>query len=311
MTKLKIIFMGTPDFSVPALQALLEAGHDVVAVYSQPPRKAGRGMELRKTPVHICAEAAGIEVFTPARLKDEDEQKKFANLNADIAVVVAYGLILPKVILDAPRLGCINIHASLLPRWRGAAPIQRAIMAGDAKTGITIMQMDEGLDTGNMLAQSTMEISPDMTAGELHDALATQGAADIVSTLEELADGTAQATPQHEDGITYADKISKAKTRINWGGSAQDVHNFIRGLSPFPGAWFEVENKDRSERIKVLKSQVTAKSGEPGEVLDEALTIVCKTGAVRLIAVQRAGKKPQAAEEFLRGLAIGPGTILK
>ena len=310
MTKLKIIFMGTPDFAVPALQALLTAGHDVVAVYTQQPRKAGRGMDVRKTPVHICAEGEGIQVFTPARLKEQDEQLNFANLKADIAVVAAYGLILPKQILQAPRLGCINIHASLLPRWRGAAPIQRAIMAGDTKTGITIMQMDEGLDTGAMLAQSIVEIGPNMMAGELHDALAAQGARDLVLALQDVADGTAQATPQPEAGVTYADKISKAETRIDWDRPSEDVHNFIRGLSPFPGAWFEVEKKGRPERIKVLKSQVTREIGEPGEVLDGVLTVACKAGAVKLLKLQRAGKKPQAADEFLRGLAINPATRL-
>jgi methionyl-tRNA formyltransferase len=306
MNRLKIIFMGTPDFAVPALRALLAAGHEVVAVYSQRPRKAGRGMVVRKTPVHICAEMEGIAVFTPSGLKDEEEQRKFANHKADIAVVTAYGLILPGAILEAPGLGCINIHASLLPRWRGAAPIQRAIMAGDTKTGITIMQMDEGLDTGAMLAQSIVEIGPDMTAGELHDKLSKQGAIAIVHALQDLSEGTLQP----HDGVSYADKIKKAETRINWNRPCEEVHNFIRGLSPFPGAWFEVEKNGSPERIKVLKQQLGQGAGVPGEVLDDALTIACKTGAVKLLEVQRAGKKPQAADIFLRGLAIGPATRL-
>ena len=252
---LRIIFMGTPDFSVPTLEALHDAGHEIACVYSQPPRPAGRrGLELTKSPVHRRAEELGIEVRTPVSLKSAEEQARFRALNADVAVVVAYGLLLPKPILEGTRLGCYNGHASLLPRWRGAAPIHRAIMAGDAETGMMVMKMDEGLDTGPVAKTSRITIEPDMTTGELHDSLKMQGAALMAEAMAELAAGRFDLTPQPEDGVLYAKKIDKAETRIDWSKPAVEVHNHIRGLSPFPGAWCEMEIGGKAERVKVLKS---------------------------------------------------------
>ncbi len=305
---LKIVFMGTPDFSVPALVALLGQGHDIVACYCQPPRPAGRGMELRKSPVHEKAESFGIPVFTPASLKGEDEQALFTGHDADLAVVVAYGLILPAAVLNAPHLGCYNIHASLLPRWRGAAPIQRAIMAGDSETGVTIMKMDEGLDTGPMALVDKLPIAPDMTAGELHDDLARLGGDLIVRAVSALERDLLTLTPQPDDGVVYADKIAKAESRIDWSLPAETVHNHIRGLSPFPGAWFEMG--DKKERVKVLRSTLCEGQGEPGKVVDDALAVACGSGAVRLTRLQRAGKKPAGADEFLRGARLARGTVL-
>ncbi|GAA4533670.1 methionyl-tRNA formyltransferase [Chelativorans composti] len=310
---LNLIFMGTPEFSVATLKALHEAGHKIVAVYTQPPRPAGRrGLELTKSPVHQVAEELGIPVFTPVSLKSEEEQRRFRDLNADAAVVVAYGLLLPKPILEGTRLGAYNGHASLLPRWRGAAPIQRAIMAGDAETGMMIMKMDEGLDTGPVALTRVVKINPDMTAGELHDALKETGAALMVEAMAALASGDLRLTPQAGEGATYARKISKEETRIDWTRPGRDVHNHIRGLSPMPGAWCEMELGGRLERVKVLRStRVDDMGGEPGEVLDDFLTVACGTGAVRLLELQRAGGKVVTAADFLRGAPVKKGQRIR
>ncbi|OEJ69262.1 methionyl-tRNA formyltransferase [Magnetovibrio blakemorei] len=292
---LRLIFMGTPDFSVAALRALLAAGHEVVAVYSQPPRKSGRGQKLTPTPVHAFAAELGLEVRTPVSLKNTDEQRAFAELNADAAVVVAYGLILPKVILDAPKLGCFNIHASLLPRWRGAAPIQRAIEAGDRQSGVTIMHMDEGLDTGDMVLVKAIDTSPDMNAQQLHDALSDMGARLIVQALAGVVDGTLSAQPQPEDGVTYAKKIDKAETRIDWHLSAEAISAQVRAF--YPLAWFERDG----QRVRVCSASVELGSGAPGEVLDGQLLVACGEGAVRLIDVQPAGKNVMSADAYVRG----------
>ncbi len=304
---LRIAFMGTPDFSVGVLAALVDAGHDLVAVYSQPPRKAGRGMDLKKSPVHEFAEERGLEVRTPKSLKGEEEQQAFADLNLDVAIVVAYGLLLPAPILEAPRLGCLNLHASLLPRWRGAAPIQRAIMAGDAETGVMVMQMDEGLDTGPVLGTARLAIREDMTASLLHDELAKIGAPLMVETLAALAEGKITPAAQAQGGVTYAKKIDKAEARIDWARSAKELDCHIRGLSPFPGAYFEITRKGKPERVKVLRAEPVSGAGEPGTALDEALTIACGEGALRLIEVQRAGKGRTSAEDFLRGFPLAKG----
>ena len=289
---MRVIFMGTPDFSVPALQ-VIAAQHEVVAVYSQPPRQAGRGQKARPGPVHQAAEALGIEVRTPVRLRDPADQQAFADLNADVAVVVAYGLILPQAILDAPRLGCLNIHASLLPRWRGAAPIHRAIMAGDPETGVAIMQMEAGLDTGPVLAERKTPIGADNTTADLHDRLAAMGADLVVDVLNRLP---LPATPQAVEGVTYASKIDKTEARIDWTRPAVEVDRLIRGLSPFPGAWCEIEG----ERVKLLRSRLAQGNGSPGEVLD-GFTIACGDGAVQITEAQRAGKKPMPTTELLKG----------
>ena len=304
---LRLVFMGTPQFSVPALAGILEAGHEVCAVYSQPPRRAGRGMAETKGPVHAFAESRGLPVFTPLSLKGADEQAAFRAHGADAAVVVAYGLLLPQAILDATRLGCYNLHASALPRWRGAAPIQRAIMAGDDATASIVMRMEAGLDTGPMCLVERMPIGADMTAGVLHDALSVAGAALMVRALAALERGELVAMRQPAEGVTYAAKIDKTEARLDFTRSAREVHNRVRGLSPFPGAWFEVGPEGKRERIKVLASTVVASRGVPGEVLDGALTIACADGAVRLLEVQRAGKKPQKPDEFLRGFALKAG----
>jgi methionyl-tRNA formyltransferase len=306
---MRIVFMGTPDFAVPTLRAF-DAGHEIAAVYSQPPRAAGRGMALRKSPVQQAAEQAGLAVRTPERLKDPEEQERFRALNADAAVVVAYGLILPRPILDSTRLGVFNIHASLLPRWRGAAPINRAIMAGDTETGLSIMRVTEGLDAGPVCLEGRMPIGPDMTAGELHDALAPLGAELMVQALAALEQGALDCQPQPERGVTYADKIDPTEARIDWSRPAREVHNHIRGLSPYPGAWFELGLNGKRERIKVLRSVLAAGSGAPGTLLDDRLTIACGEGAVRLTEVQRAGKKPMPADAFLRGVTLPAGTVL-
>ncbi len=307
---LRIVFMGTPEFSVPTLSEIIGAGHEVVAVYSQPPRRSGRGMSETKTPVHQFAEDSGIPVFTPKGLKKEERQEVFRAHGADVAVVVAYGLILPKAILEAPEYGCLNLHASLLPRWRGAAPIQRAIMAGDEETGVMVMQMDEGLDTGDICLGERVPIEPNMTAGKLHDRLAPTGADLMVRALAAISRGSLERTPQPEAGVTYAKKIEKSEARINWSGTAVEVHNHIRGLSPFPGAWFEVEHKGKKERIKVLSSEVSDQSGPQGEVLDDCLTIGCGSQSIRPVMVQRAGKKPMSANDLLRGMNLPTGTAL-
>ncbi|MBB4101586.1 methionyl-tRNA formyltransferase [Allorhizobium borbori] len=309
---LRIVFMGTPDFSVPVLEALARAGHEIVAVYTQPPRPGGRrGLEAVPSPVHRAAEALGLPVFTPLNFKAEDDRERFRALNADVAVVVAYGLLLPESILTGTRLGCYNGHASLLPRWRGAAPIQRAIMAGDAKTGMMVMKMDKGLDTGPVALTREVVFGPDMTAGELHDALCEVAAGSMVEAMAKLEAGDLPLTPQPEEGILYAAKISKEETRIDFSRPAVEVHNHIRGLAPFPGAWFELEINGKVERVKVLASTLGAGEGAVGEVLAEApLTIACGAGAVRLVRLQKAGGKPLSAEDFLRGTPVPAGTRL-
>lgn len=304
---LRLAFMGTPDFAVPILQALLAAGHQMAAVYSQPPRPSGRGHRPQPSPVQRAAEAAGIPVHTPAKL-DAAEQGKFRALALDAAVVAAYGLILPKPVLEAPRFGCLNVHASLLPRWRGAAPIQRAILAGDRETGVTIMQMDEGLDTGPILLAESIPIGPDTTAAGLHDQLATIGARLIVQALAGRADGTLSPCPQPAEGVTYAKKLARDEGRLDWRKSAAQLERAVRALNPAPGVWFE----RGGERIKVLAA-IAAASGvaaPPGTVLDAALTIACGSGALRLTRMQRAGRAVVDAEAFLRGYALRPGERL-
>jgi len=300
---MRIVFMGTPDFAATALQALAAAGHEIVCVYSQPPRPAGRGYGVKPSPVHTRAEIMGLPVRTPASLKGAEDQEAFAALKADAAVVVAYGLLLPKHVLAAPRFGCFNIHASLLPRWRGAAPIQRAIMAGDAETGVTIMRMDAGLDTGPMLQVGKTPITATTTAGELHDRLAALGAELIVKTLETP---DAPGTPQPETGATYARKIEKAEAMIDFGWPAETVRNHIHGLSPFPGAWTMIGKA----RVKVLKAEVAEGSAVPGTAIDDHLTIACSAGAVRFLEVQREGKAAMTAEALLRGLSVPAGMRL-
>jgi methionyl-tRNA formyltransferase len=300
---MRVVFMGTPDFSVPVLDALVEAGHDIACVYCQPPRPAGRGKKARPTPVQARAEALGLPVRHPVSLKPSEAQADFAALDADVAVVVAYGLILPQAVLDAPRHGCLNIHASLLPRWRGAAPIHRAIMAGDAETGVCIMQMEAGLDTGPVLLRKTTAIGAEETTGELHDRLSALGAAAIVEALDRI--GTLSSRPQPEAGVTYAAKIDKAEARVDWTGDAVEVDRMIRGLSPFPGAWTLVDGR----RLKLLKSRLGTGEGQPGTVVDGA-TVACGRGAVELIRVQPEGKAPMSAQDWLRGARISPGSTL-
>ncbi len=292
---LRIIFMGTPEFSVPTLEALHAAGHEIVCVYSQPPRPAGRrGLELTRSPVHLRAEELGIEVRTPVSLKSAEEQARFKALNADVAVVVAYGLLLPKPILEGTRLGSYNGHASLLPRWRGAAPIHRAVMAGDAQTGMMVMRMEEGLDTGPVAKTKRVAIESDMTSGELHDVLKMQGAALMAEAMAELETGRLDLTPQPDDGILYAKKIDKSETRIDWSKPAAEVHNHIRGLSPFPGAWCEMEIGGKPERVKLLKSTCAPPTS--------GLAAQCADGAITILELQRAGGKAMSAADFLRGV---------
>ncbi|NVK36221.1 MAG: methionyl-tRNA formyltransferase [Rhodobacteraceae bacterium] len=310
---MRIVFMGTPEFSVPTLLEIIGQGHEVVACYSQPPRPAGRGMDLKKSPVHETAESFGIPVFTPTSLKGAEEQQQFADLDADVAVVVAYGLLLPKEILEAPREGCLNLHASILPRWRGAAPINRAIMAGDKETAIQVMRMEEGLDTGPVCMSETVPITQNMTAGELHDQLSALGGDVIRRALAALSWGSLNAQPQSEDGVTYASKLSKDETRIDWSLPAETVHNFIRGLSPFPGAWCEMELGGKRERVKVLKSQLEAGDAASGDVVSiegSGPVIGCHSGSVRLTQVQRAGKKSVTGAEFVRGAKLSVGDKL-
>ena len=298
---MRLIFMGTPEFSNPALQALADAGHEIACVYSQPPRPKGRGLEVQKQPVHVVAESLGIEVRTPLSLKLTEEQQRFVELNADAAVVVAYGLLLPKPILDAPKFGCFNIHASLLPRWRGAAPIQRAIMAGDAQSGVSIMRMEEGLDTGPVIKMQAVPITPDTTAASLHDELAVLGAKLIVEALQ---NPSVHGTPQPVDGVTYAKKIDKSEAHINFAQPAEHVRDHIHGLSPFPGAWCMLN----SARVKLLNVEVREGNAVVGTVIDNACTIACDTGAIRATRLQREGKGPMDAEVFLRGFPVPAGT---
>jgi len=298
---MRIVFMGSPDFAVPSLDALVDAGHDVVAVYSQPPRPAGRGKGERRTPVHERAEQLGIEVRTPRTLRDSDEQGRFRALDADLGVVAAYGLILPAPILEAPKGGCVNVHASLLPRWRGAAPIQRAILAGDETSGVTIMRMDEGLDTGPMLFKRELDIRG-KDAGQVTETLAKLGAAALVEWLQHPT----PPVPQPGDGATYAKKIDKFEARIDWTRPAAEIERQVRAFNPVPGAWFEANG----ERLKLLAAEIADGSGAPGEVLDDQLTISCAEGAIRPAEVQRAGRGPMSADELLRGFAIPKGTIL-
>lgn len=300
---MRLAFMGSPDFSVPSLAALIDAGHEIACVYSQPPRPAGRGKQERLTPVHAFAQARGLPVRTPKSLKKPDAQAEFAALDLDAAIVVAYGLILPKAILDAPRLGAFNLHASLLPRWRGAAPIQRALMAGDRLTGVQVMRMEEGLDTGPVLATAEAPILADDTAGALHDRLASLGAPLLVETLAKLERGEAAETPQALGGITYAHKITPAEARIDWTRPAREIDLNIRGLSPAPGAWFDLAGV----RVKALDSRLGQGRGAPGEALDDKLLIACGDGAVRLILVQREGRAALTGEEFLRGNPVPAG----
>ena len=307
---LRLVFMGTPDFAVPALAAIVGSGHDVAAVYTRAPQPAGRGMELRPSPVDCEARRFGILVLTPKTLRSPEAQDAFRVHRADAAVVVAYGLILPAPILDAPRLGCFNLHASALPRWRGAAPINRAIMAGDAETGVVVMRMAEGLDTGPMAMAERAAIGPDMTAGELHDELAQLGAKLMVRALAALECGALQLTPQPEAGVTYAAKIDKSETRIVWTKPWSAVHDHCRGLAPFPGAWFELPGAGAPARIKVLRTTRGAGTGAPGTVTDDKLTVACGDGAVRILELQRAGRQPMKVEEFLRGTPLVAGTQL-
>jgi methionyl-tRNA formyltransferase len=303
---LRLIFMGTPDFAVPTLLEI--AGqHEVVAVYTRAPRPAGRGMAPQQSPIAREAVRLGIPIFTPKALKDPAAVAAIGELSADAAVVVAYGLILPKVVLDLFPFGCFNLHASLLPRWRGAAPMQRAIMTGDNDTGVMVMKMEESLDTGPIAMADRVPIGTDMTAGELHDELARRGARLATVALAALEHGSLQLTAQSNDGVTYANKIEKSETRIDWAKPWNEVHNHIRGLSPFPGAWFEAADVGR---VKVLRSTRGKGDGKPGHVLDDRLTIACGDGSVRLVEVQRAGKRPMRAEEFLRGTSIGHDRVL-
>lgn len=307
---LRIVFMGTPEFSVPVLAAILKAGHNVVAVYSQPPRPAGRGMAEQQSPVHRFALENGLRVLTPINFKTSEDRATFAAHGADAAVVVAYGLILPEAVLSAPKYGCFNVHASKLPRWRGAAPIQRAIMAGDKETAVMVMKMERGLDTGPVCLARTIPIAEATTAGVLHDELSEAGAELMVEALARLDAGTLIAIPQSSDGVTYAAKIDKSEARINFGLDAREVVAHIHGLSPFPGAWFELTHGDKVERIKVLHAAVVDATGAPGTFIDDRLTIACGRDALRLVEVQRAGKRPSSADEFLRGFAIAAGTVI-
>jgi len=310
---LRVVFMGTPDFAVPTLAKLATQGHDIVAVYTQPPRPAGRGMAEQPSPVHDKARALGIPLVMPETLKIPAAAKLFASHEADVGVVVAYGLILPKAILEAPRQGCLNLHASLLPRWRGAAPIQRAIMAGDRETGVMAMRMEEGLDTGPICLAERVAIGADETAGELHDRLAAVGAGLIARALRALGTGRLECLPQSEAGITYAKKIEKSETRIDWTRPAAEVHNRIRGLSPFPGAWFEMPNSGSGgERVKILRATHAAGSGAPGTILSlDPIAIACADGAVAPTELQRAGRKPTDAAAFVRGARLEVGAILR
>lgn len=304
---MRVVFLGTPEFAVPTLSELVARGHEVVAAYTRAPAAAGRGMAERKSPVHETADKFGIAVHHPKSLRGEETAALFRSHAADVAVVVAYGLILPKAILDAPAYGCLNLHASLLPRWRGAAPIHRAIMAGDKETGVMVMKMEEGLDTGPVGLAERVAISDNVTTGELHDRLMLLGGDLVARALAALERGSIAFTPQATEGVTYANKIDKSESKINWSKPAREVHNHIRGLSPFPGAWFEAEIESKPVRVKVLRSELANGSGVPGMLIDDHLTVAAADGAVRLIEVQRAGAKAMGAEEFLRGTKLAKG----
>jgi methionyl-tRNA formyltransferase len=305
----RIVFMGTPDFAVPTLVELA-GGHEIAAVYTRAPKSAGRGLTARRSPVHEAAERLHLPVLHPDTLKGEAAAEAFRALKPDVAVVVAYGLLLPKPVLDAPKFGCLNLHASLLPRWRGAAPIARAIMAGDAETGVSIMRMEEGLDTGPVAFVERAPIAAEATAGDLHDRLAKLGADLMLRALAALARGALEFKPQSQAGATYAKKIDKGETRIDWSRPWKTVHDHIRGLSPFPGAWFEIAQGSKRQRVRVLRATRGEGAGKPGTVLDDRLTVACGDGAVRLVEVQRAGARALSAEEFLRGVSIPAGNVL-
>jgi methionyl-tRNA formyltransferase len=307
---LRVIFMGTPDFAVPTLTEIIGQGHEVVACYTRAPAQAGRGLDLKPSPVQVAAERFGIPVFTPRSLKGEEAAQIIASHEADVAVVVAYGMILPQAILDIPELGCLNLHASLLPRWRGAAPIQRAVMAGDPESGVCVMKMEAGLDTGPVGMVETLAIDPDMTAGELHDRLAPLGADLMVRALAALGRGALQFTPQVEEGMTYAAKITNAEAKLSWARPAQQVHDLVRGLSPFPGAYAEVDLGKGPERLKILRTARAGGAAEPGTLLDDEGTVACAVGAVKLLQVQRAGGRPVSGAEFLRGARLSAGDKL-
>jgi methionyl-tRNA formyltransferase len=304
---LRLVFMGTPDFAVPTLVEIHGAGHEVAAVYTRAPQPAGRGLAPRPSPIAREAERFGLPIFTPKTLKENDAAEAMRAHGADAAVVVAYGLILPKSILEIFPLGCFNLHASLLPRWRGAAPIHRAVMAGDQETGIMVMKMDEGLDTGAIATAERVTIGADATTGELHDELARRGADLMLRALAALEKDQLQLTPQAAEGVTYANKIAKNETRIDWTRPWNEVHNHCRGLSPFPGAWCEFPG---AGRVKILRTTKGNGNGPPGRVLDDKLTVACGSGAVQLVQLQRAGRQPMAADEFLRGTPIAPATVL-
>jgi methionyl-tRNA formyltransferase len=309
---LRLVFMGTPDFAVPTLAAIVGGGHAVVAVYTRPPQPAGRSMAPRPSAVAREAERRGLSVFTPTTLRGETAIAAMRAHRADAAVVVAYGMILPRAILDCFARGCFNLHASLLPRWRGAAPINRAIMAGDHATGVMVMKMDDGLDTGPIAMTKRVPIGPDMTAGDLHDELAGLGGDLMLHALADLETGQLQLTPQPAAGATYANKIDKAETRIDWTRPWKEVHDHCRGLSPFPGAWFELPGANNlTERVKVLRTTKASGEGQPGRALDDDLTVACGQGAVRLLQLQRAGRQPMPAGEFLRGTPIPRSTLLR
>ncbi len=303
---LRLIFMGTPDFAVPTLLTLADHGHEIAAVYTRAPKPAGRGMKLQTTPVEQAARQLGIPVLTPKTLRTPEAEAEFRAHNADAAVVVAYGMILPANILDAVPLGCFNLHGSLLPRWRGAAPIQRAIMSGDAESGVMIMKMDAGLDTGDVAMAERLPITDTMTAQDLHDALAPLGADLMVRAMGGLSRGGLQLTKQSEQGVTYAAKIDKAEARIDWTKSAREVLRHCHGLSPFPGAWFEIAIDGEPVRIKVLRCELAKGSGAPGDLLDDKLTIACGDGAIRILELQRAGKPPMKVDAFLNGTPLKP-----
>jgi methionyl-tRNA formyltransferase len=301
---LRLIFMGTPDFAVPTLLELAAHGHEIAAVYTRAAKPAGRGMKLQPTPVEQEARRLGIPVLTPTTLKTPEAERQFRAHNADAAVIVAYGMILPQTILDAPPLGCFNLHASLLPRWRGAAPINRAIMAGDAETGVMVMKMDAGLDTGDIAMAERIAITDAMTAADLHDALARLGGDLMVRAIGALERGMLQLTKQSGDGVTYAAKIEKAEARIDWNKPARAVLRHIHGLSPFPGAWCEMAIEGELLRVKILRCELADGSGSPGDLLDDHLAVACKQGAIRILELQRAGGKPMKAKEFLRGTPL-------